>query len=134
MATHSSILTWEIPCTEEPGRLQSMGLQESDMTQQLNYTELILGVGLPWWFNGKESTCQCRRCNFDPRVRKSPWRRKWQPSPVFLPGKSHGQRSLAGYSLWGCKRVRHNLTTKQYLVLGDTLVRKIEMAIVLQVS
>ena len=41
------------------------------------------------------------------------WRRKWQPTPVFLPGKSHGPRSLAGYRSWGCKRVRHNFATKQ---------------------
>ena len=40
---------------------------------------------------------------FDPWVRKIPWRRKWQPIPVFLPGKSHGWRRLAGYSPWGCK-------------------------------
>ena len=39
---------------------------------------------------GKESTCQCRRCQLDPWVGKIPWRRKWQPIPVFLPGKSHG--------------------------------------------
>ena len=51
--------------------------------------------GLPWWFSGKESTCQCRRREFDPWVRKIPWRRKWQPTPVLLPGRSHGQRSLA---------------------------------------
>ena len=57
--------------------------------------------GLPWWLSGKESTCQCKRCRFDPWVRKIPWRRKWQPSPVFLPGKSHGQRNLVGYSPWG---------------------------------
>ena len=44
-------------------------------------------------------------------VGKIPWRRKWQPTPVFLPWKSHGQRSLVGYSPWGCKRVRHNLLT-----------------------
>ena len=47
--------------------------------------------------SGKESTCQCRRprrCQLDPWVRKIPWRRKWQPTPVFLPGESHGQRSL----------------------------------------
>ena len=50
---------------------------------------------LPQWLTGKESTCQCRRCGFDPWVRKIPWRRKWQPTPVFLPGKSHEQRSLA---------------------------------------
>ena len=40
---------------------------------------------------------------FDPWVRKIPWRRKGQPTPVFLPGKSHGQRSLVGHSPWGCK-------------------------------
>ena len=41
---------------------------------------------------------QCRRLGFDPWVGKIPWRREWQPTPVFLPGKSHGQRSLVGYS------------------------------------
>ena len=52
----------------------------------------------PWWISGKECTCQCRRHGFNTWVRKIPWRRKWQPTPVFSPGKSHGQRSLAGYS------------------------------------
>ena len=42
-----------------------------------------------------------------------PWRRKWQPTPVFLPGKSHGKRSLVGYTPPGRKRVKHNLATKQ---------------------
>ena len=42
-----------------------------------------------------------------------PWRRRWQPTPVFLPGKSHRQRSLAGYSSWGNKRIGHELVTKQ---------------------
>ena len=46
---------------------------------------------------------QCRRPRFDPWVGKIPWRRAWQPTPVFLPGESHGQRSLAGYSPLGCK-------------------------------
>ena len=58
------------------------------------------------WHTGKESTCQCRRCNrhgFHPWVRRIPWRRAWQPTPVLLPGESHGQRSLAGYSPWGLK-------------------------------
>ena len=44
-----------------------------------------------------------QRCSFDCWVGKIPWRRKWQPTPVFLPGKSHGQRSLVGYSTWGPK-------------------------------
>ena len=52
--------------------------------------------GLPWWLSGKEPTCQCRRRGFDPWFRKISWRRKWQPTPMFWPGKSHGQRSLAG--------------------------------------
>jgi len=55
------------------------------------------------WLSSTESTCQGRRCRFDPWVRKIPWRKKWQPTPGFLPGKSHGQRSLVGYSLWGHK-------------------------------
>ena len=46
---------------------------------------------------------QCRRPRFDPWVGKIPWRRAWQPTPVFLPGESHGQRSLVGYSPWGYK-------------------------------
>ena len=54
--------------------------------------------GISWWLRGKEYTWQCRRCRFDPWVRKISWRRKWQTTPVFLPEKSHGQRSLEGYS------------------------------------
>ena len=57
---------------------------------------VILAGGLPCWLSGKESTCQCKSREFNPWIRKSPLRMKWQPTPVFLPGKSHGQRSLAG--------------------------------------
>ena len=60
----------------------------------------------------KESTWQCRRRRSDPWARKIPWRRKWQPTPVFLPGKSHRQRSLAGYSPWGHKGVEHDSMSK----------------------
>ena len=54
---------------------------------------------------------------FDPWVRKIPWRRKWQPTSVFLPGESHGQRSLVGYSPWGHKELdmTKRLTHKQDL-------------------
>ena len=72
----------------------------------------IVPSGLPRWFSDKES-CQCRRCGFDPWVRKIPWRMKWQPTPVFLPGKSQRQRSLEGYSPWGRKRIICDLVTKQ---------------------
>ena len=61
---------------------------------------------LPWWLSGKESTCQRRRWRrhgFYPWIGKIPWRRKWQPTPAFLPRKSHGRRSLAGYSPWSRK-------------------------------
>ena len=78
-------------------------------------------VGSPWrikevWTNitiylssgasGKDPACQCRRekrQGFYPWVGKIPWSRKWQPTPVFLAGKFHGQRSMLGYHTWGCK-------------------------------
>ena len=62
---------------------------------------------LPRWLSGKEPACQCRRCGFNPWVGKIPWKRKWQPTPVFLPGEFHGQRNLMGYSPCG-RRVRHD--------------------------
>ena len=62
-------------------------------------------AGLPWWPGSKQSTCQRRRPGFDPWVRKILWRRKWQPTSVFLPQKSHGQRSLSSYSPWGRKQL-----------------------------
>ena len=58
---------------------------------------------LPRWLCSKEPACQCRRCRFNPWVRKIPRRREWQPTPVFLPGEFHGQRSLVGYSSLGRK-------------------------------
>ena len=187
MATHPNILAWRIPWTEEPGRLQSMGSQELDTTQQLNHHHIFFmvysstfndqygsvgkesacnagdlslspgsgrspGKGnsyplqysclvnsmdrrawwttahegtesdptwrltasaffphflrIPRWCSGKESTLQCRRCKrceFDPWVEKIPSSGKCQLTPVFLPRKSHGQRSLTGYNPWGCK-------------------------------
>ena len=57
------------------------------------------------WVSGKESTYQCRRHRFDPWIRKIHWRRKWQATPIFLPGKSYGQKSLMGYSPQGCKEL-----------------------------
>ena len=57
----------------------------------------------PRWLSGKEPICSGRRLGFDLWVGKIPWRRPWKPTPVFLPGEFHGQRSLVGYSPWGCK-------------------------------
>ena len=71
MATHSSTLAWKIPWTEEPGRLQSMG---------------SLGVG-------HNSAISLSLFTF------THWRRKWQPTPVLLPGESPGQGSMVGFRL-----------------------------------
>ena len=73
MAPHSSTLAWKIPWTEEPGRLQSMG---------------SLRVGHDW-------------VTFLSLFTFMHWRRKWQPTPVFLPGESQGWGSLVGCRLWG---------------------------------
>ena len=62
--------------------------------------------GLPGGASGKEPACQCgrrKRQGFDPWVGKIPWRRAWQPTPLFWPGESHGQRSLVSYSPYGCR-------------------------------
>ena len=73
------------------------------------YYKSIGWYGLP--LSGKEFACQCHRLRLNPWVGKISWRRKWRPTPVFLPGEFHGQRSMAGYSPWGNKRVGHNLAT-----------------------
>ena len=107
-----------------PGRLDSPRTLEGEswfcLRQQFSnlLVSRLLKIGLPTWYGGKESACnagdcpKCRRLGFDPWVRKILWRRKWQPTPVFLPGKSHGQRSLGGYSPRG-RRVRRDWATKQ---------------------
>ena len=84
--------------------------------------------GFPRWLSGKEPTCQCRRHGFNSWAGKIPWRRKWQPTPVFLPGQSHGRRSLLGLQFRGLRRVRHDLATKQrqqlyiYIILDSFLL------------
>ena len=59
-----------------------------------------------------------KRSEVDPWVRKIPWRREWQLTPVFFPGECHGQRSLAGYSSWGCKESGHDWETNVPLTPG----------------
>ena len=81
---------------------------------QYNNVLIIHNVptGFPGGTSGKEPICQCRRhkrCRFNPWVGKISWRKKWQPSPVFLPGKIHGHRSLADYNPWDQKELH---TTK----------------------
>ena len=88
-------------------RSTSLGLWTQGVTLLFRTT-----VGFPSGSVGKESTCNADRPGFDSWVRKMPWGRKRQPTPVCLSGKSHGQRSLAGCSPWGHKRVEHDLATE----------------------
>ena len=87
MATHSSILAWKTSWTEEHMHITSN-----------SYAKALMGV--PGSSDGKESA-QYRKSRLDSWVEKIPWRRSWQPTPVFLPGESRGQRNLVGYSPWG---------------------------------
>ena len=80
----------------------------------------------------KESACKCRRHGFSPWVNKIPWRKTCQPTPIFLPGKSHGQRRLVGYSPWGRKEwdmtehsaVTHLLSTRAWIQTQACLALK----------
>ena len=83
------------------------GVLCSNLHHTLNKDLTVIALGFPDGTRGKAPTCQCRRHKrrgFDPWVGKIPWRRAWQPTAVFLPGESHGQRSLEGYSPQGHKQ------------------------------
>ena len=78
-----------------------------DKEETIHVGALSYDTLFPSGTSGKEPACQCRRLKrhrFNPWVRKSLGSRKWQLTPVFLPGKFHGQRSLEAYSLWVTKR------------------------------
>ena len=84
-------------------------------------------IGLPRWLSGKESTCQCRRPGFDPWVGKIPWRRKWQPTPVFLPGESSWTEEPRGLQSMRSQKILTQLANKQQqpIILNEwhTLLR-----------
>ena len=92
MATHSSILAWEIPWTEKPGFSYIIVSSSVKIVaiSALSTTRASLVAQMLKCVPGME----CRRPGFDPCIVKIPWRRKWQPTPVLLPGESHGGRSL----------------------------------------
>ena len=84
--------------------------KESPDPTSLNWFLDPLIQRLPWWFSGKESACTVRRHRrpgFNPWVRKIPWKRKWQPTPVFLPGESPWTEEPGGLQPIGSQRVRH---------------------------
>ena len=65
-----------------------------------NTYKVLLSICRPWWLRWKRVCLQCRRPEFDSWVGKIPWRREWQPTPVLLPGESHGQRNPVDNSPW----------------------------------
>ena len=92
---------WAAVCGVAQSRTQLKWLSSSSSSSLMVYGASLVSQ---WW----KICLQCRRCRklgFDPWVRKIPWRWKWQPTSVFLPGESPEQRSLAGYSPWGCKEL-----------------------------
>ena len=75
---------------------------ESRLPGEISITsDMQMTPSFPGSSDGKRICLQCRRPGFDSWVKKIPWRRKWQSTPVLLPGKSHGWRSLVDYSPWG---------------------------------
>ena len=109
--THPGLLTWGEQLRLEPGWPGAHTLDPHGPTPAAQSSSQQLGItDQPV----KTPTCHCRRpkrCRFHPSVGKIPWRRAWQPTPVFLHGESHGQRSLVGYSPSG-RRVGHTWVTK----------------------
>ena len=94
--------------------LRGVELRSTESSCGPQQGSLVTKPRLPRQLSGREPACQCRRHGFNPWVGKIPWRRKWQPTPVFLPGESPWT-ALVGYSPWS-HRVRHNLATKQETV------------------
>ena len=89
-----------------------------EMQINLTLTGWLSPKRAPRWLSGKKSAYQCRRCGFDPWVRKTPWKRKWQSTTVFSSGKSHGHRNLAGYSSWDSKE-----SDTTYQLSTDTVIK-----------
>ena len=150
MATHSITLAWRSHGQRSPVGYSPFGREETDTTKQLNTARHKGSQSRHWgfrwfledswasksgfrWLSGKRITCQCRRlrrCRLDPWVWNIPWRRKSQSYPVSLPGKFHEQRSLEGYSPWGCKEsdlTEPALTASKTPVgMGEEVKRKAE--------
>ena len=100
-----------------------MGLKEHQFFWEL----YLLGRGcFPGSSDGKASAYKCGRPGFNPLVGKIPWRRKWQSTPVFLPGKSHGLRILVGYSLWGRKESDTTERLHFHLPVGENMGRELK--------
>ena len=100
-----------------------------DFASVVPFTYSLTTKGVPRWLSGKESACQYRRhrrFRFDFWVEEIPWRRKWQPTSIFLPGTLHGQRSLAGrLQCTGSLRVGHDWAHMSTLTLSCSYETKL---------
>ena len=115
---------WQLSLPRETCRLSLLGVRHPSLLPpfscdnggrcRLQMSPFIMSIRASLVASGKESACQCRRCGFSPWVGKMPWRRKWQPTPVLVPGEPHGQRSLVGYSPRG-----HESDTTERLANSD---------------
>ena len=103
----SDRLIHNVPLTTAANQRETLQLARKPAEHKLNFISCFESVSIcrafPGGSDSKESTCLYKRQGFNPRVGKILWRMEWQLTPVFLPGKSHRQRSLMGYSLWGRK-------------------------------
>ena len=90
--------------TSSPEPLQKARKRSNQNWAEGSVERRLQNLGFPGGSEVKVSACNGRRPKFDPWVGKIPWKRKWQPTPVFLPGESHGRRSLVGYSPQGRKK------------------------------
>ena len=111
METHSSILAWRIPMGQGAWHAAVHGVTKSqtpdtDKAQQWEFGDSEMALVVK---NLPVKAGDIRDAGSIPAFRRFPWRREWLPPPVFLPGESHGQRSLAGYSPWGRKQIRLKL-------------------------
>ena len=99
--SHSANRSIPIPLTKLPRSTYQKPVGNTHLPPSFSHVRALLMV-----------TLSTKQSLLDPRVGKIPWRRKWQATPGFLPGKSHGQRSLVGYNAWRYKRVRHDWATE----------------------
>ena len=89
-------------------QVQSLG-QEDPLEEGMATHSSLLAWRIPWTDKNLPGKCRrLKRCRFNPWVRKIPWRRAWQPTPVFLPGESHGQTKPTGLQSIGSQRVGHD--------------------------
>ena len=88
-------------------------------------------MGFPGGSDSKESACNVRDLGSIPGSGRFPWRSEWQSTSVFVPGESHGQRSLAGYSPWGCEELdtTEQLNLAQYHV-GEAVFKRISTFVI----